>query len=306
MNLLKPKESLFNKAKASRYLPNFIIAPILALIMIIAGQLIGQQLLMIIYLPMAKLARTLNLSINFMMVFLPLIIFNLGGMILTFLWIKFIEKRKISSIGLGSKNVIVKYMTGFIIGFIMMSATVGVLYLFGCITIETSPKQLVGSLALMNVLFILPAWMIQSATEEIIARGWLMNVLGARYTPAIGLIISSVFFGLVHLGNPGVSFIAILNIILIGLFLGMYVIKTNDLWGACGIHAAWNFAQGNIFGFEVSGGDILIGSIVDLNLKGNELISGGIFGPEAGLGATIVVSICAIIVWISLKNKEKL
>ncbi|MGL5756541.1 MAG: CPBP family intramembrane glutamic endopeptidase [Paraclostridium sp.] len=298
------KESLFQKAKNSKYLPNFIIAPILAFMLFIAGQLIGQFISMMLYLPMSKLGVFLNLSPNFMEVFLRLIFTTSITILLTFLWIKFIEKRKISSIGLESNNLIVKYITGFVIGLAMMTATVVVLYLFGAITVETSPKQLVGSLAIINVICILPAWMIQSASEEIVARGWLMNVLGARYTPAIGLIISSVFFGVSHLGNPGVSFIAILNIILVGLFLGMYVIKTNDLWGACGIHAAWNFSQGNIFGFEVSGGDVLIGSIVDLNLKGNELISGGIFGPEAGLGATIIISICIIVVGISFKNKK--
>lgn len=300
------KESLFEKAKASEYLPNFIIGPILSFIMIVIGELSGKYISTIIYLPMSKLARHLNLSPKFMMIFLELVFTTSITILITFLWIKFIEKRKISSIGLESNNVIVKYITGFVIGLAIMTATVGVLYLFGAITLKTSPKQLVGSLALINVICILPGWMIQSASEEILARGWLMNVLGARYTPAIGLIISSLFFGLVHLGNSGVSFIAILNIILLGLFLGMYIIKTNDLWGACGIHAAWNFVQGNIFGFEVSGVDVLIGYIFDLKLKGNGLISGGIFGPEASLGATIILLIGIIIVGISLKNKNEL
>lgn len=301
------KDSLFEQAKGSRYLPNFIVAPIVALILIIAGQSIGIFISAMIYSPMYKLSRFLNLSPNFIEVFLRLVFTTSTTILLTFLWIKFIEKRKISSIGLEkSNNVMIKYITGFVIGLAMMTATVGVLYLFGAINVETSPKQIVGSLALINVICILPGWMIQGASEEIVTRGWIMNVLGARYTPAIGLTISSLFFGLAHLANQGISFIAILNIILIGLFLGMYVINTNDLWGACAIHSAWNFAQGNIFGFEVSGGDVLIGSIWDLNLRGNELISGGIFGPEAGLGATIIISICIIILGINLKNKKNL
>lgn len=300
------KDSLFEQAKGSRYLPNFIVAPILALILIIAGEYIGIFISEMIYSPMYKLSGFLNLSPNFIEEFLLLVFTSLITILLTFLWIKFIEKRKISSIGLESNNVIIKYITGFVIGLAMMTATVGVLYLFGAIKVETSPKQVVGSLALINVICILPGWIIQGASEEIVTRGWMMNILGARYTPAIGLTISSLFFSLAHIFNQGISFIAILNIILIGLFLGMYVIKTNDLWGACGIHSAWNFAQGNIFGFEVSGGDVLIGSIWDLNLRGNELISGGIFGPEAGLGATVIISICIIILGINLKNKKNL
>lgn len=72
---------------------------------------------------------------------------------------------------------------------------------------------------------------------------------------------------------------------------GLYVIKTNDLWGACGMHSAWNFAQGNLFGFEVSGLNVSVGSLFDFNLNGNSLISGGVFGPEAGLASTIILII---------------
>lgn len=118
-----------------------------------------------------------------------------------------------------------------------------------------------------------------------------MNILGARYNINIGLFISSVLFGLLHLFNPNVNIVAILNIILVGYLFGLYVIKTNDLWGACGMHSAWNFAQGNLFGFEVSGLNVSVGSLFDFNLNGNSLISGGVFGPEAGLASTIILII---------------
>ena len=92
-----------------------------------------------------------------------------------------------------------------------------------------------------------------------------------------------------HLTNPNVNYIAVINIILVGLFYGLYVIKTNDLWAVCGMHSAWNFAQGNIFGFEVSGLDVSVGSLIDLNLVGNNVITGGAFGPEAGIIATFIL-----------------
>ncbi len=125
-----------------------------------------------------------------------------------------------------------------------------------------------------------------------------MNILSARYNVNIGLFISSVLFSLLHLSNPNVNIIAILNIILVGYLFGLYVIKTNDLWGACGMHSAWNFAQGNLFGFEVSGLNVSIGSLFDFNLTGNELLSGGVFGPEAGIASTLIliIGIVAILV----------
>ena len=145
--------------------------------------------------------------------------------------------------------------------------------------------------------------MIQGATEEIVTRGWLMNVLGAKYNITIGLIVSSVFFGLLHSENPGMNSIALLNIILVGILLGLIVINTGNLWVVCGIHAAWNFAQGNLFGFQVSGNEVGIGTLVDLNTVGNELITGGSFGPEAGLVCSFVIT-CLILVMLFVTKKD--
>ena len=55
------------------------------------------------------------------------------------------------------------------------------------------------------------------------------------------------------------------------------------------MHSAWNFAQGNLFGFEVSGLDVSVGSLIDLNLVGSDFVTGGIFGPEAGIIATFIL-----------------
>ncbi len=79
--------------------------------------------------------------------------------------------------------------------------------------------------------------------------------------------------------------------------------KSNDLWAVCGMHTAWNFAQGNIFGFEVSGINVGVSSLIDLNLVGNNVISGGVFGPEAGLVATFVL-LASIIIVLKLYKKD--
>ena len=70
------------------------------------------------------------------------------------------------------------------------------------------------------------------------------------------------------------------------------------------MHSAWNFAQGNLFGFEVSGIDAAVGSLIDLNLVGNKFISGGEFGPEAGIAATIVLITGILIIYISDKKSR--
>ena len=178
-----------------------------------------------------------------------------------------------------------------------------ILLSFGYITVEKNPIQLVGISAISSILVILFGWIIQGATEEIVTRGWLLNVLSSKYNIGFGLLISSTLFGLMHLTNPNVNYIAVINIILVGLFYGLYVIKTNDLWAVCGMHSAWNFAQGNIFGFEVSGLDVSVGSLIDLNLVGNNVITGGAFGPEAGIISTFILLVSiGILLFINVMN----
>ena len=184
-----------------------------------------------------------------------------------------------------------------------MGSIVLILLPFGYITLEKNPIQPVGISAISSIFIILIGWIIQGATEEILTRGWLLNVLATKYNVGFALLISSTLFGVMHLSNPNVNYIAVINIILVGLFYGIYVIKTNDLWAVCGMHSAWNFAQGNLFGFEVSGINVSVGTLIDLNLVGNEIITGGVFGPEAGIVATFIVSISIMILLFINKNQ---
>ncbi|GAA0704901.1 type II CAAX endopeptidase family protein [Paraclostridium ghonii] len=293
-------DASFDNDKTSKKLPNFILAIVLALIFLILGSILAP----IITIPLiAIIGRIPAFSSNqdFLNLLTALLSF-IGTSLLVFFRVIKIEKRSLSSIGFSKHNWFKKYLLGFLIGLILMSLVVLVLYLFGFVYLEKSPVQPVGRFALLNISVILIGWIIQGGTEEILTRGWLMNVLGTRYNLHFGLFVSSVFFGLLHLSNPNINLIAILNIILVGYLFGLYVIKTNDLWGACGMHSAWNFAQGNLFGFEVSGLNVSIGSLFDFNLTGNSVVSGGVFGPEAGLAATFIL-ILGIITIIMLDKK---
>lgn len=292
--MFSKNESLVDKARYSKKLPNWIWAIILALIFLNVGAILGY----IIVIPIITIMNSnpfFTPSLNFITLFSSLFSF-IGVSLLVFFRVTKIEKRTISSIGFSRKKWLKKYLVGFLIGLVLMGLVVSILYLFGFISVNENPTQPVGKFALVNIFILLIGWIIQGGTEEVVTRGWLMNVLGARYNIKFGLFISSVLFGLLHLLNPNVNYIAILNIILVGYLFGLYVIKTNDLWGACGIHSAWNFAQGNLFGFEVSGLNVEVGSLFDFNLTGNSLISGGSFGPEAGLCATFVLLLGIIVI----------
>lgn len=281
------KIPIINSSKNKKKLPNFIWAIILSLIFMYGGSLMGSLATVPLFLALRNIPLFFN---NKDLLSLLITLFSFAFIsLLVFFRVKVIEKRSFSSIGFNKNNWLKKYSLGFLIGLAMMSIIVLILFPFGYITVEKNPIQPVGVSAIASVLVILLGWIIQGATEEIVTRGWLLNVLSTKYNIGVGLLISSTLFGLMHLTNPNVNYMAVINIILVGLFYGLYVIKTNDLWAVCGMHSAWNFAQGNIFGFKVSGLDVSIGSLIDLNLVGSDFVTGGIFGPEAGITATFIL-----------------
>ena len=299
--MLLKKNSIINSSKNEKKSPNFIWAIILSLIFMYGGSLIGSLATVPLYLALSNVPLFFN---NQDLLSLLITLFSFAFIsLLVFFRVKVIEKRSLSSIGFNKNNWLKKYSLGFLIGLVMMSIIVLILLSFGYITVEKNPIQLVGISAISSILVILFGWIIQGATEEIVTRGWLLNVLSTKYNIGVGLLISSTLFGLMHLTNPNVNYIAVINIILVGLFYGLYVIKTNDLWSVCGMHSAWNFAQGNIFGFEVSGLDVSVGSLIDLNLVGNNVITGGAFGPEAGIISTFILLVSiGILLFINVMN----
>ena len=299
--MLLKKNSIINSSKNEKKSPNFIWAIILSLIFMYGGSLIGSLATVPLYLALSNVPLFFN---NQDLLSLLITLFSFAFIsLLVFFRVKVIEKRSLSSIGFNKNNWLKKYSLGFLIGLVMMSIIVLILLSFGYITVEKNPIQLVGISAISSILVILFGWIIQGATEEIVTRGWLLNVLSTKYNIGVGLLISSTLFGLMHLTNPNVNYIAVINIIFVGLFYGLYVIKTNDLWSVCGMHSAWNFAQGNIFGFEVSGLDVSVGTLIDLNLVENDFITGGVFGPEAGIISTFILLVSiGILLFINVMN----
>lgn len=290
------QKGLFLEAKKAKYLPNVLVAIILIFLFLIGGEVIGDFVDDFLIRPEYR-------NIPLVKILDKLIFEFLFVTLLVFAWVRFIEKRKVSSLGFYKENFILKYVMGFLVGALLFSLVVAILAITGNVKIIQQSSMPVGLAALSSILIILPGWMIQSATEEILTRGWVMNVIGARYSALFGLIFSGAIFGILHGMNPNVSLIAILNILLSGIFFGLYVIRSTNLWGACGAHAAWNWVQGNVYGFEVSGIEVKTGSLIDLESVGSDWFTGGIFGPEAGFAATIVLTI-GIVVILFMKEKK--
>jgi len=130
---------------------------------------------------------------------------------------------------------------------------------------------------------------VQGPAEEIMARGYLMPVIGARRSVAAGVRVSSAVFAGLHLLNPNVAVLPAVNLLLFGIFAALYALREEGLWGVFGVHTAWNWVQGTLLGLPVSGARMYAPPLVHLEAAEPRIWTGGAFGPEGGLVVTIVV-----------------
>ncbi|MGE8204728.1 CPBP family intramembrane glutamic endopeptidase [Heyndrickxia sp. NPDC080065] len=122
--------------------------------------------------------------------------------------------------------------------------------------------------------------------EELFFRGYIISILKPTHSKITIYIVSAVVFSCAHLLNDDVKILGLANIVLIGLLFAYMFIKTNRLWMPVGYHLTWNFFQGNVWGFQVSG--INTNSIFQPKIH-NTILTGGGFGPEAGILTTVVI-----------------
>ncbi len=217
---------------------------------------------------------------------------------LVWLWVRLYERRSFVTLGFEPQRALMLYGRGLLIGLASFAATVGLMALFGFIAVEDSDPTQIGLAALGGILLTLvPGWIIQGAAEEILTRGWMLPALAARYRVWIGVLVSSAFFMLMHGLNPNLSILALINLFLYGFFAALYALREGSLWGICAFHSVWNWAQGNIFGLEVSGQAVSGGMLFNLIEAGPDWFTGGAFGPEGGVVTTIVLLSGMAVIW---------
>jgi uncharacterized protein len=149
--------------------------------------------------------------------------------------------------------------------------------------------------------------------EEMLFRGYYLrniaeglegHLINPRRALLLAFFLSSAFFGVAHAANPNATFISSFNIAIAGLFLGIGYLLTKNLAIPIGLHITWNFFQGNVFGFPVSG-SLAGATFIEVNQVGPELITGGAFGPEAGLTglAAMLLGLAATIWWVKYTSR---
>ena len=217
-------------------------------------------------------------------------------------WVKVIEKNTLSSLGFVKRNWLKYLVWGIMISLVQMGVIALVYQVSGI------GSFVLNELSLEPLLFILglfPFWLLQGGTEEVATRGWLLTRIAARTNLPLAIAISSSLFGILHMGNAGVTFLSVLNIILDGVLAGLLFIYTDSIWLVVAQHGTWNYVQGNLLGFQVSGTGA-DASIFSFSMgSGPDWLTGGEFGAEGSIITTIVLLLSLVIVYRLGERKER-
>ena len=211
---------------------------------------------------------------------------------------RFLDKRSFASLGFKlDKFTLYDIFVGIAIAFIMMGSIFFAMKILGWLTFESFAwdaepiSNVILQTAMFFFVFILVGW-----NEELLSRGYHLQTIASGINLFWGVIISSIIFGLLHLGNPNAAWVSAAGIFFAGLFLAYGYIRTKQLWLSIGLHIGWNFFEGVVFGFPVSGLDIY--PLTHISVTGPEIWTGGAFGPEAGLIVLPALALGAVLIYL--------
>lgn len=211
---------------------------------------------------------------------------------------KFIYQQPIQSMGFYSNKLISKYLFGLIAGMLIILMIYVINLLFGAMTSTLNPN-----IQWLTISWLIALFMIQGFTEEVIARGFLMNKLAKQIGIPLAIFINSLFFSILHFLNPNVSFFSLVNIFLAGIVFSLLFYWSDNIWFTGAVHSFWNLTLGVFIGNEVSG-QRLPGTIFNsVSNKDLTLINGGSFGLEGGIVVTVIsIILIGLLLNLSLKK----
>lgn len=206
----------------------------------------------------------------------------------TWLTLAVFEKRPLAAIGLhAGPHASVEMAYGLAVGAAITAATALVLFLFGWLSFREGDGVLLEGWRQAAGLTAFVAC--AAAFEEILFRGYPFQLLWSRLGLPVALGLSAGLFALAHLGNPGLTPLAFVNLALAGILLALVYVRTRSLWLAIGVHAGWNWVLAVPLDQPVSG--FVFGMPgYDVVETGPDLFTGGAFGPEGGLVVTAVTA----------------
>lgn len=213
---------------------------------------------------------------------------------LLWLWMRFAEHRPLRRIGLeGSRTDL---LIGIGIAFVILAIDAVTMAASGQVRFHWGGQSAAG---LASIVAILVLFAIQGSAEEAVTRGFVMQGVASGWGVWAGLLVQAAIFAVLHGSNPGVTPVALGNVAAFGVMLGLLVLWRGTLWAAIGFHAVWNWTQGMILGYDVSGMSFGHSLLAQTTSPGaSVMVTGGHFGAEGSLITLVsLVVVIAAVAW---------
>lgn len=208
-----------------------------------------------------------------------------GALLATWVMMSAVESRPPASLGLVLNSRAARDgARGFVLGFVLIAGVLAAMVAAGWLHLSSPASaglETPGSLLYVTVLLVLAAFF-----EEVAVRGYAFQVVARARGPGVAIGSTALIFAALHGANPGVGWAAIVNTLLAGILLGIVYWRTLSLWWVTGIHVAWNWTMGVAVGLPVSGLDVGTPVVAGV-ANGPGFLTGGAYGPEAGLLLTV-------------------
>ncbi|MDR0847445.1 MAG: CPBP family intramembrane metalloprotease [Propionibacteriaceae bacterium] len=221
-------------------------------------------------------------------------VITIGGSLVLFKWI---YKRTPVQMGLIPKGWFTGLLYGLGIGAVSIAVVFLTLLLTGQATVVSVDASRLLSIAVVAELFSVGIFM---SSEEIAFRGYVMTALKTTRNKWVVVLLSSLIFASLHLTTPGIDALTFANVFLVGVLLAYMFVKSGKLWLSIGFHIAWNFLEGDIFGMNVSGNEQA--AMFTTKMGTNELLTGGVAGPEGGIITTIIMVLALVYVHFCIRE----
>lgn len=197
------------------------------------------------------------------------------------------ERKAGWSLGLHKKQGGTLAAQGFFAGFVLMTVAAVLIWAAGGISWEASEWDLKLILSLLEGLVLFTC---VALSEEIFTRGYIQGLIKYHYGSPAAIIVSSIIFAFMHSVNPNMyeTPFPFLNICLAGIIFAVAREWTGSLWWPIGLHLSWNYFQGYVYGFQVSGTDP-VPAVLQVTDNGPIQLSGGEFGAEGSYIASLVL-----------------
>lgn len=229
--------------------------------------------------------------------------FNIFCWIFLFIYCLILEKPILKSFGHAktggmSGNTVRNLLFGFGLGLATNGTCASIACIHGDLTFSVagfSPVYLgIGLIAVL----------IQSGAEELLIRGYFMGAIESRYGAVWALVLNALLFAGLHLGNPGITVLAIVRLLCISMLYGLFVVRYKSLWMAIGMHTTWNYTQSLLLGLPNSG-IVSERALLHLDSSRGGFFYDEVFGLEGSVTALIVaITLVAIVAFVPLGKKK--